>query len=78
MRLGAVAQAAGNRDFLARCGVTRPDDGAVVDGIANDDIQPGFGCGCPHTTGPTHVQVLLGYLGAPENMFLGRHALNSV
>ena len=78
VRRGRVAQPAGDGDLLAGGQVARADDGAVVDGIADDDVQPRLGRGGPDAGGPTHVEIDLGDFGAPQDVLFGRHALDGL
>jgi hypothetical protein len=68
----------GTGDLLARGEVARADDGAVVDRVADDDVEARLGRRGADAAGPAHVEVLLRDLGAPEDVLLGRHALDRV
>ncbi len=73
-----VAEAARHRDFLAGGQIARADDRAVVDGVADDDVEARLGCRRTDATRPTHIEITLGNAGTPQDVLLRRHALDAV
>jgi hypothetical protein len=71
VRLRRVAEAAGHRDLLARREVARADDRAVVDRVADHDVEARLRGGRADARGPAHVEVALRDLGAPQDVLLG-------
>ena len=73
-----VAEAADSRD-LRPCGqIARAGYHALIDGVADDDVEAGLGRGRAASRGEAGVQHELGHLRGDQRMLLGRHHLDRI
>ena len=78
MRQGLIGQPTGHRDLLAGGEIARTLDLARRDRVADDHVKARLGGRGADAGGPAHPEIALGDMGAPQDVLLGRHALDRV
>ncbi len=76
MRQGLVGKTAGHGNLLTGREITRTRDLPGCDGVTDDDVEPGLRRRGADAGGPAALEIALGDVGAPQDVLLGRHALD--